>query len=102
MHRHPASDNTCAAQTLFLAIGLLVTLAMALVWVWFQDFGQKINQGATWVVMVYATCAGFLIWLRGLRYARLIHDIPTCQIATASQVVNYTERPYSLKTKAKA
>jgi hypothetical protein len=68
-----------------LLLGILFIATLALIWIWIHDFNQRLRMWASWGTVTYASATGFLIWLRALRYSRLIGDIPTSRVATAAQ-----------------
>jgi hypothetical protein len=68
-----------------LLLGVLFILLLALAWLWHQNISPRLQLWASWITFTYGCAAGFWIWLHGLRLSRLIHDIPTSQVATAAQ-----------------
>ena len=68
-----------------LLLGVLFILLLALAWLWNQNVDARLQAWASWITFTYGCAAGFWIFLHGLRLSRLIHDIPTSQIATAAQ-----------------
>jgi hypothetical protein len=73
------------SNLIHMLLAPLFILLFGLVWLWHQNFSERLNLWAGWATVTYGCVAGFWIWLHGLRLSRLIHDIPTCQIATAAQ-----------------
>lgn len=66
-------------------LAVLFVMALGLVWLWTENVPARVRTWASWITVTYGCVAGFWIWVHGLRLSRLIHDIPTSQIATAAQ-----------------
>ena len=72
-----------------LLLGIFFIACLGLIWIWNHQVGPKVQLWSTWAVLLYGCAIGFYIWQHGLRLARLIHDVPLSNIATAAQ--GYTE-----------
>lgn len=68
-----------------LLLGIMFFATLVAVWVWMQDFPESVKWWSSWCLMLYGIFAGFFVWRHGLGYSRLIHDVPTSEIATAAQ-----------------
>jgi len=73
------------SNRIHLLLGILFLFTAGLLWLWTQDVDKRIKTWAMWSTVAYGALAGFLAWLHGLRYSRLIDDIPTSRIASAAQ-----------------
>jgi hypothetical protein len=73
------------SNTIGLLLGSLFVLVLGVLWLWQENFDPRLKTWASWMTVTYGCVAGFWIWLHGLRFSRLIDDIPTSQIATAAQ-----------------
>jgi hypothetical protein len=73
------------SNLIHMLLAALFVLLLALAWLWLENVSERLRNWASWITVTYGCVAGFWIWLHGLRLSRLIHDIPTSQIATAAQ-----------------
>jgi|LNFM01.1.fsa_nt_gb hypothetical protein len=66
-------------------LSIMFFATLGVVWAWLQDFPESIKWWSRWCLMLYGVFAGFIVWRHGLDHCRLIHDVPTSEIATAAQ-----------------
>lgn len=68
-----------------LLLGIMFLAGLVVAWMWVHQFPEPVKWWSRWCLMLYGTFAGFIVWQHGLGYSRLIHDVPTSEIATAAQ-----------------
>ncbi len=73
------------SNLIHLLFGVLFLLVMLLVWLRSHPVDPRINAWVAWLTLAYGAVAGFVSWRHGLRYSRLIDDIPTSRIGSAAQ-----------------
>lgn len=67
-------------------IGSSIIIGAVIVgYLWFKDLPLETKQFASWLLLFFTAVVGAIAWQHGLRRHRLVDDIPTSAITSASQ-----------------